>query len=713
MSVDVVKYIRLETKDLELLLGVNDEGRLYQLHLGKKVSQESDESFKFIKYPGTDAALKPISHEIYSGEGRDNFYETCISIRHADGAISTQLDYVSHTQTKVNEDLTVTEFVLRDKIFPVTVKVIYKVYYNQNIFSTHTEISHEEKGTIELRKYFSGAIYFVDDKYVLNEYSGDWGSEFQRSTQTLQVGKKVIDTKFASRSAMYSSPFFELGLGHEPRENEGTVVLGHIAWTGNFSMNFEVDNTKELRVICGINPNLSNYYLEPGKVLETPEFIYTISYQGLGYASRNFHDYVRKYSLKDGLGPRLTLLNNWDATGFDFDEPKLIQLMKDAKELGVDMFVLDDGWFGNKYPRINDKNGLGDWEAMKSKLPHGLPALSKAAAEIGIKFGLWLEPEMVSCNSELIQKHPDWVTLNPDRTPFYHRYQLVLDLSNPEVQDFIFGVFDRILTENPDINYIKWDCNSITTNLYSKYLGDKQTHYFYEYTRGFYAVCDRIIKKFPALQMMLCSGGGARCDLKALQYFTEFWPSDNSDPVQVLYMHHATSMIFPAKATASHVTEWNKIPPYKFRIDVAFQGKFGYDIDPEHMDPKIKEFCKEAAEVYNHLRPAILEGDLYRLYSPYDGPHSAANYVSKDGKMVVLFAYDLYPRLGDKCCNVKLQGLDPEAKYLVKEVNLVPGTESNLDVDGKVLKGDYLMTVGINAFTWDILKSRVIELTRQ
>ena len=712
-SLEVRNYIRIETKDLELLLGVAANNRLYQLHLGKKLNERTDYLIHQQYYNSTDGSLKPLTHEVYSGEATDNFFETSISIRHTDGGISTELHYVSHSQNKIDDNVTKTEIILKDSVYNVNVKLNYKSYYQQNIFVTNAEITNDEDGDIELRKYLSGAIYFVDRKYVLNEFTGDCISEFTMTQQKLQVGRKTIASKFATRANMFASPFFELGLGGKPKETEGTVVLGHIAWTGNFAMNFDVDATHELRILCGVNPVISNYYLKKGKTLETPDFIYTISYNGSGQASRNFHDYGRIYRIKDGLGPRMTLLNNWETTYFDFNEWKLANLMREAKRIGVDMFLLDDGWFGNKYPRNDDTQGLGDWEPMYSKLPNGLQALTRAAREADIKFGLWVEPEMVNPKSELMEKHPDWATLNPDRTPFYHRNQLVLDLSNPEVQDFIFNTIDKILSENPDIVYLKWDCNSVTTNLHSKYLQANQSNYFYDYTQGFYKVMERITSKHPNTQMMLCSGGSGRCDYKVLEYFTEFWASDNTDPIERIYIQYGASKIFPAKAMSCHVTEWNRKASYKFRVDVAMQGKFGFDIDPGKLSDWEREFFINAVKCYNYFKPAILEGDLYRLVSPYSEGHAANEYISKDGNMVVVFAFDLHPRVGDKTFKLQLQGLDPNANYYCEEINLTPGSWSQNEINGKVLTGDFLMNYGFDVFSRWEMNSHAFKVMKQ
>ena len=268
---------------------------------------------------------------------------------------------------------------------------------------------------------------------------------------------------------------------------------------------FEVDNLGDLRVISGINPYFSSYPLGKGETFTTPEFIFTLSDQGTGKASRNLHDWARRHQIKDGMGNRMTLLNNWEATYFDFDEEKLVKLIGEAKELGVDMFLLDDGWFANKYPRNSDTQGLGDWDETASKLPNGIGRLTEEAKKQGVKFGLWIEPEMVNPKSELYEKHKDWVITLPNRDEYYFRNQLVLDLANPKVQDYVFGVVDNLKTKYPDIAYFKWDCNSPITNIYSNYEDKEQQKLYVDYVRGLYKVLDRIKAKYPDLPMMLCS----------------------------------------------------------------------------------------------------------------------------------------------------------------------------------------------------------------
>ncbi|MDR1369359.1 MAG: alpha-galactosidase, partial [Dysgonamonadaceae bacterium] len=430
-------------------------------------------------------------------------------------------------------------------------------------------------------------------------------------------------------------------------------------------------------------------------------------------ASRDFHSWARNYQLNDGKGDRMTLLNNWEATYFSFDEDKLKEIMKEAKQLGVDLFLLDDGWFGNKYPRSNDRTSLGDWEATSSKLPGGVPALVNAAKETGVKFGIWIEPEMISVKSELYEKHPDWAITLPDRTPYFFRNQLVLDMSNPAVQNYVFGVVDKLMIENPDIAFFKWDCNSPITNIYSPYLKDKQNQLYINHTRGIYTVFERVKDKYPTVPMMLCSGGGARCDYGSLKYFTEFWCSDNTDPVERLYIQWGFSQFFPLKSMCAHVTSWNRNASIKFRTDVAMMCKLGFDIRLKEMSEKELSYCKGAVANYNRLKKTILDGDLYRLVSPYDGNHMAMMCTDETKNKALLFAYDIFPRYDEKIFHVKLEGLDPEKTYRVEEINLMPDAKSSLRANGQTFSGDHLMKIGLRVFSTAKLNSRIIEITAE
>ncbi len=705
--------IRISTNNIDLVLQVAENNRLYQVYFGEKIS--SDASFGHFDWkikPGSDGSYGIRGREAYPGSGCEDSFEPALAITHADGNLTTYLYYKGHEQKAVKGG---TETIIRlaDDKYADEVTLHYVAYNKENVIKTWSEIRHNEKKAITLWRYASGMFYFNADKYFLTNYHSDWAREGQPATQQLQFGKKIIDTKLGSRAAEQSEPFFELGIDAPARENEGKVMLGTIGWTGNFSCTFEVDNVGCLRVIPGINPYASDYVLKAGETFTTPEFVFTLSTNGTSQASRNLHDWARHYQLWNGEGTRMTLLNNWENTGFDFNQESLAQLMKDAKDLGVEMFLLDDGWFGNKYPRKDDHAGLGDWEATKSKLPGGIPALVKSAQEAGVKFGLWIEPEMVNPKSELYEKHKNWVIEQPNRQTYYYRNQLVLDLSNPEVQDYVFGVVDRLMKENPNIAYFKWDCNSPITNIYSPYEKAQQGNMYIDHVRGLYKILDRIHAKYPKLEMMLCSGGGARCDYTALKYFGELWPSDDTDPFERLYIQWSMSKFFPVKALAAHVTNWNKNTSVKFRTDVASMCKLGFDIDLKTMSKADYAYTQGAVANWRRLQDVILNGELYRLVSPYESNHAAVNYVSQDKGKSVVFAYDLHPRYQEPVRNVRLQGLDANRMYTVKEINLMPDTKSALDCDGQQYSGDFLMKVGLNILSPNTATSHVLELTAE
>lgn len=696
LPLNAQKQIIINTQSTTLVYRVAPNGRLYQQYLGTALS-------------ATDcAALPTTGGEAYITHGMEDYFEPALHInRPAAGNHSTLLTYRSH-EVLQGKGCTETVITLADTLFSDEVKLHFAAYPAENIIKTWTEITNRERKPIELEKYASSLLHFSASRYYLTQYNGDWAHEANATTQPLDFGKKVIDTKLGTRANMFCSPFFQLSLGEPATETKGRVLVGTLAWTGNFRFSFEVDNNGNLRILSGINPYASQYLLAKGETFRTPDFIFTLSPEGKGRASRDFHRWARRYQVKDGEGPRLSLLNNWESTYFDFDEKKLIRLISEARELGVDMFLLDDGWFGNKHPRHSDTQGLGDWQETKTKLPGGIGRLTEEAKRQGVKFGLWIEPEMVNPKSELYEKHKDWVITLPGRKEYYFRNQLVLDLSNPEVQDFVFNIVDGLMTRYPDIAYFKWDCNSPITNIYSNHEA-RQTHLYVNYVRGLYRVLDRIKAKYPKLPMMLCSGGGGRSDYEALKYFTEMWPSDNTDPVERLFIQWGFSQVFPAKVQCAHVTTWNRGTSVKFRTDVAMMGKLGFDINLHDLSENDLKFCRMAIKNHKRLSPAILDGDQYRLVSPYEGEHTATLYVDPARVKAVLFAFDIYPRFAEKRFPVALQGLDAQKQYKIVETNRTDGKEKAIGS----YSGHYLMTVGLPVFTGNKLNSRVYEITAQ
>lgn len=710
IKAEIKPCISINTDNVQLVLKVKEDGRLYQTYLGEKLNDKVN--LNNLDMPrGTVSSVCTNGNEVYPVMGTEDYFDPALEVRHSDGNPTSFLKYDSHTEKSI-EGGKETIIFLKDYLYPVNVNIHYVAYPEEDIIKQWTEIFHDESEPILLNRYASSMLYLESDDYYLTEFSGNWAKEMHMSESPLTYGKKVIDSKLGTRTAMLTQPFFELSLGNPIQENSGETILGTLGWTGNFSFTFEVDNNNQLRIISGINPSASAYLLEKGEKFVTPEFIFTFSPEGVGQASRNFQKWALKHSLYKGEEDRLTLLNNWENTFFDFDEEKLTELFGEAKDLGVDMFLLDDGWFGNKYPRSGDNAGLGDWEVTNSKLPNGIPYLVKKAKDTGVEFGIWIEPEMVNPKSELAEQHPEWIFKIPDREPYYFRNQLVLDMTNPEVQDFVFGIVDTLMTNNPGLNYFKWDCNSPITNIYSQYLKDRQGNLYVDYVRGLYNVLDRIKEKYPDLEMMLCSGGGGRCDFEALKYFTEFWCSDNTDPIERLYIQWGFSQFMPSKSMCAHVTNWNKDASVKFRVDVAFPCKLGFDIDLKGMDKEDRQYCTNLVKEYNRLKPVIYSPDLYRLVSPYETKHCVLERVSETKDHAILAIYDMHPDFNEQLLPTRLQGLDPDAEYKIEEICLMPGEKSNFAFDGRVFSGDYLMKIGLNLIGGKDMDSHIVELTK-
>jgi len=698
----VAQTITVKTDHTVLAFQVGKDQKLYQTYLGERLNHE-------VEY-----AKLQTEHEAYVPSGMDNLFQPAITVNHADDNPSLKLVYDHSETSRVDDNVIATTITLKDPEYPIQVTLHFKAYKKEDIIETWTKIEHHKKNPVVLSNFASSMLHFDANQYWLTQFHGDWAEEVKMEQTRLTSGLKMLSSKLGTRADMYQSPFFFLSLNKPADDHNGELIAGTLAWTGNFRFTFDVDEQNSLRVISGMNPFKSAYHLQPDKVFKTPKFIFTYSQRGKGQASRNFQQWGRNYGVMDGNKPRMTLLNNWESTYFDFNEQKLVNLFYDAKKLGVDLFLLDDGWFGNKYPRNNDHAGLGDWQANKKKLPHGIGYLVKEADKRDLKFGIWLEPEMVNPKSELYEQHPDWIIKLPNRKEDYYRNQLVLDLTNPEVQDFVYNTVDGLLTKYPGIDYIKWDCNRMMTNEYSPYLKDKQSHLYIDYVKSLYSVLERLRKKHPHFPIMLCSGGGGRTDYGALQYFTSFWPSDDTDGFERVFIQWGYSYFFPTVTLSSHVTSWGN-ESLKFRTDVAMMGKLGYDIRVNEMNEKELNFSQQSVKTYKRLSPVIWKGDIYRLVSPYKEHRAVLMYVNDTKDKAVLYNYNLHTRFGESFNRVQLQGLDPDKQYTIKEINLYPGTKSNVSANGKTYSGDYLMKVGIHVSPGFIrsLTSHIFEITAE
>ncbi len=697
------RSIPVVTARSSLALSIGADGRLYQLHYGS-----TDFNVTVPRGgPGRELEFYP-----QYGDGLDESFipRPALQATHADGNMSTDLTYVKHSVEEVEPNITLTRIELQDPAYPFFVTLCLKSYHEEDMIEQWTEIHHEETGPVVLYRYASCAPLLLAKEYWLTLFHGDYAHEAALAEEKLGPGLKVLDSHIGVRATRYCLPSFILSLDGPAAEETGQAVGGSLEWSGSFEIAFEQDPKNHLRALCGINPLGEQYHLKRGEVFTTPAMLWTWSASGKGQVSRNFHRWALRYGIRDGGKPRPVLLNNWEATGMNFDENLIVSLFDGAKEIGADTFLLDDGWFGNAHPRNRDNAGLGDWQANTNKLPHGLSHLAEAASQRGVNFGIWIEPEMVNPSSDLYARHPEWAMQQPHRKADLSRNQLNLDLSRPAVRDFAWSVVDETLGTR-GVAYVKWDCNRFVTQPGSTYLpSDRQSDLLVDYNFALYEVMARMVKKYPQIMAMECSGGSGRADYGALKYFDSFWPSDNTDPRDRVKIQWGFSHFFPAATLAAHVTKMGN-RPLKFALDVAMSGALGVDLDLRKLSSEQRQALAAGIALYKEkIRDVVEQGDLYRLQSPYEKPRAALNYVSTDRSRAVLFVYQLEDATAEA---VKPRGLDPQRRYHISELNLPAGAKSQLPGDGQTADGATLLRDGLVPPCEKQFQSAVIELAAE
>ncbi|MBS1703825.1 MAG: alpha-galactosidase [Armatimonadetes bacterium] len=606
----------------------------------------------------------------YPAAGDGWVFEPAISVVHADGNTSTDLRVIDAKYSE--HELTVT---LKDEVYDCRVALSIRANAETDVFETTARIENREAGEIVVEALASSSFDFGKADWHLTQFRGDWADEANMETERLGAGIKVLDSKLMVRAHQFTSPWFIVSNG-PLHETEGEVFGGSLAWPSSFQFVFEKMPKGNLVATCGYNPHGSRFHLQPGEALDAPTMIWAWSGEGSGDLSRKLHRYMRERVIRDGDRLRPILLNNWEATYFKFDEAKIESLFAGAKDLGMELFLLDDGWFGSKYPRDGDHQGLGDWMPDPKKLPHGLSRLTDAAKELGLRFGLWFEPEMVNPGSELCERHPDWLIQQPGRAYEPQRNQMILDLANPEVRDFAYNVLHETLSQYPGISFVKWDCNRYVTQPGSPYLpANRQSHLQIEYAKALDHIMDRLKEDHPEVEVMMCSGGGGRVDYRSMRCAHEVWPSDMTDPVRRIFIQWGYSHFFPAMALANHVTRWGE-RPLKFCFDVAMSGSLGMDVDVAQLSESDRCFAKSAIETYKRIRDVVQFGELYRLESPYDG--ARCSLLFRLGERAILF---VYASTAVAASDLALRGLDEGQSYRVKEINTADGNgpEATLD----------------------------------
>ncbi|MBQ7190682.1 MAG: alpha-galactosidase [Kiritimatiellae bacterium] len=626
------------------------------------------------------------------GQLTKDYYEAIVKhaglqVIHADGAVTLRLQEIGRevATTPVSSSTTIR---LKDEYYPLEVTRHVKTWNDCAAVETWVEIRHAETGPIKLIRADSIATPVAASTNAVRVLSltGRAKNEANVSESRVVKGQTVeLISSAGTRDAWEANAAMMVLFGEDVDEERGAVLGVALEWAGTSCSRVRRNwDGKRTEVFAGVDMTTGPYTLDPGVTFTTPKAILVWSEKGKGEVSREYHRWARRHLMPHGDALHPVLLNSWEGSYFSFTEQTLLDMMAGVKEMGGEMFVLDDGWFGRgRYARDETNRataGLGDWCVNTAKLPHGLGWLAEEAAKRGLQFGLWVEPEMANTNSWLTQEHPDWFLQEKGRPVVCGRgkTQVVLDLTNPAVRDNLFTQLDAVYSAIPSLAYVKWDCNASIHNPGSTYLApDRQPNLWYDYTQGYNELLARFQAKRPQIMVQACASGGGRMDFGSLRYTDEFWASDCTDPYRRIFIQWGASQFYPASAMACHVTaspnhQTKRVTPLKYRFDVAMTGRLGFELHPKDLSAEEVAFAKAAVADYKRIRPIVQRGDLYRLVSPYEKPFSSLLYVSESKDSAAVFALGLKID-GERVEVLKLRGLNPDASYSVQEINCIPG----------------------------------------
>lgn len=556
----------------------------------------------------------------------------------------------------------------------------YTIFDNLAMIAKSSRMENLGKENIRLERLMSSSFDLPDSEWEMIQFSGDWAREREIYQSKLRPGIQSIFSLRGASSAQHN-PSLILKRQHTT-EDHGEAIGIALIYSGNFMIQNEVDSNHTTRVMAGIHPQHFSWNLEPKECFQSPECLITYTSKGLNDLSHTFHKTVNNHIVDQKWQERPIVLNNWEATYFDFTEEKIVELAREGKSLGIEMFVLDDGWFGQ---RNSDQIGLGDWYVNLKKLPNGIQGLSKKIHAMDMKFGLWIEPEMVNKGSELYQEHPDWLIGDPERKISHGRNQYVLDFSQEVVVNHIFNQLTQVL-DGAEVDYIKWDMNKNITQAYSPFLKD-QGELFHRYIVGVYKLYEKLQKRYPHILFESCASGGGRFDLGMMYYAPQAWTSDNTDAVERLKIQHANSMIYPLATMASHVSavpnhQVKRMTSLEMRGHVANFGTFGYELDVTILSDDEKKEIIEQVKTFKNLRTLMHTGDFYRLLSPFEGNNTAWQVVSEDREEVYVAWFQTLAKPNEPLRFLKLKGLDPLKYYQVPTYD-------------QALSGSFLMEQGL------------------
>ena len=695
---------------ISYIMAVLPNGQMGQLYFGKRIHQREDYSYllemmarpmgSYVFENDRTLSLEHVKQE-YGVYGSTDYRCPAVEILQENGSRISDFCYKSHTvsggkpklkglpatYTESDSEAETLTLVLEDKVTGIELELLYTLFAGSGIIARSARFLNCGKKPVHLLKAMSLCMDLPDHDYDWIQFSGAWARERYPKKRRLETGIQSVGS-MRGHSSHEHNPFVIL---KRPTADEfqGEVIGFSLIYSGNFLAQAEVDTHDTTRVLLGINPEWFDWKLEPGEEFQTPEAVMVYTDRGMNDMSQTFHRLFQK-RLARGYWrdrERPILINNWEATYFDFTEERIVEIAKKAKEQGIELFVLDDGWFGK---RTSERAGLGDWKANPERLPEGITGLAQKVEELGMKFGLWFEPEMVNKDSDLYREHPDWILSVPERRQSQGRYQYVLDFSRKEVVDYIYDRMAEILGSGK-VSYVKWDMNRSITECWSAALpADRQGEVFHRYILGVYDLYDRLNTAFPEVLFESCASGGGRFDPGLLYYAPQGWASDDTDAAERLKIQYGTSYCYPISSIGAHVSaspnhQIMRSTPLYTRANVACFGTFGYELDLNRLTAEEQEEVKRQITFMKKYRSVLQFGSFYRLESPFEGNVTAWMSVSGDRKTAVVGWYRTLNGINMGYTRVKLRGLEPDSVYRVSEDGALRGE----------YYGDELMNVGL------------------
>ncbi len=648
-------------------------------------------------------------------EGLGDFRESALAISNSENRNGVELKYVSHkifdganpieglpavfADKSECKTLEITTF---DAVLGVEVVLVYTVFEKINAIVRHTRIINK-KGTapVFIKKALSACIDMDNQNFDVLTLHGSWARERHIERHPVHLGKQGVVSMRGETS--HQEHCFMAILDKNADENNGNVYGFNFIYSGNFVADAQLNQFNNLRVVMGINSENFCWKLNPGETFNTPQAVLTFSDKGLNKMSQTFHDLYREHLIRSEYKKQMRpiLINNWEATYFDFNTEKLIDIARKAKENGIEMLVMDDGWFGK---RDNDRSGLGDWTPNEKKLGCSIGELGKEIRDLGLRFGIWFEPETISEDSDLFRAHPGWAVQVPGREPSLCRYELLLDMSRADVQEYLISIISKVLSES-GATYLKWDFNRNLCDKYTASLrAERQGEFAHRFVLGTYRVLENLLTRFPELLIEGCSSGGARFDYGMLYYTPQIWTSDDTDPIERLSIQYGTSFFYPTNTMGAHVSaspnhQTGRATPIYTRAAVAMSGTFGYELDPNKLSEEEKESVREEIQLFDRLNPLIREGDYFRLTGAKEDC-VVWEVVSKDGAQALITAVYTQVHPNQMVHYVRPQGLLPEQEYEISlidngQTEKLSGQEKALFLTEKTMTGKALQARGI------------------